>query len=334
MIDRILITPGEPAGIGPDICIQLAQQDDPDSERIVVADPNLLQQRAAQLGLSLTLLPFSIKAQRRASAAGELSIIPVSLRAEVAPGTLNVANAEYVLDTLRTAVRCCQDGSGDAMVTGPVQKSIINDAGFPFTGHTEFLADLCNRELTVMMLATEGLRVALATTHLPLTQVPAAITKPLLRNIIRILDADLRWRFGITSPTILVCGLNPHAGEGGHLGREEIDTIEPVLEEMRALGIHLIGPLPADTLFTDKYLAHADAVLSMYHDQGLPVLKFKGFGNASNITLGLPIIRTSVDHGTALDLAGSGKASVGSLVEAISAAKVMARHTRDATVKS
>lgn len=334
MIDRIVITPGEPAGIGPDICIQLAQHADPDSERIIVADPDLLQQRARLLGLPLTLLPFSSHAPRRASAAGELSIIPTALRAEVQPGTLNVANAEYVLDTLRTAVRACQDGSVDAMVTGPVQKSIINDAGFPFTGHTEFLADLCQRELTVMMLATEGLRVALATTHLPLTQVPAAITKPLLRNIIRILDADLRWRFGIARPAILVCGLNPHAGEGGHLGREEIDTIEPVLEEMRALGIHLIGPLPADTLFTDKYLAHADAVLSMYHDQGLPVLKFKGFGNASNITLGLPIIRTSVDHGTALDLAGTGKASMGSLEEAIATAKVMARHTRARTVQS
>ncbi|MDP3519644.1 MAG: 4-hydroxythreonine-4-phosphate dehydrogenase PdxA [Hydrogenophaga sp.] len=328
MIDRIAITPGEPAGIGPDICIQLAQHADPDSERIVIADPDLLQQRAAQLGLSLTLQHFSANAPRKASPAGELSIIPVPLRAGVQPGTLNPANAAYVLDTLRTAVKACQDGSVDAMVTGPVQKSIINEAGFPFTGHTEFLADLCHRDLTVMMLATEGLRVALATTHLPLTAVPGAITKPLLRSIIQILDADLRRRFGIARPAILVCGLNPHAGEGGHLGREEIETIEPVLDEMRALGIHLIGPLPADTLFTDKYLSHADAVLSMYHDQGLPVLKFKGFGNASNITLGLPIIRTSVDHGTALDLAGSGKASVGSLVEAIATAKVMALHTR------
>ena len=222
----------------------------------------------------------------------------------------------------------CLKGDADAMVTGPVQKSIINDAGYPFTGHTEFIADLCGVELTVMMLATPGLRVALATTHLPLAQVPAAITAPLLRNIIRILDADLRHRFGIARPAILVCGLNPHAGEGGHLGREEIEIIEPVLHEMRALGVNLIGPLPADTLFTAKYLDHADAVLSMYHDQGLPVLKFKGFGNASNITLGLPIIRTSVDHGTALDLAGTGKASVGSLQEAIATAQLMARHTR------
>ena len=233
-----------------------------------------------------------------------------------------------MLNTLRIAVRVCLQGDADAMVTGPVQKSIINDAGYAFTGHTEFLADLCGVELTVMMLATEGLRVALATTHLPLTQVPAAITAPLLRNIIRILDADLRHRFGIARPAILVCGLNPHAGEGGHLGREEIEIIEPVLLEMRALGMNLIGPLPADTLFTAKYLDHADAVLSMFHDQGLPVLKFKGFGNASNITLGLPIIRTSVDHGTALDLAGTGKASVGSLQEAIATAQLMARNTR------
>ena len=212
------------------------------------------------------------------------------------------------------------------MVTGPVHKGIINDAGFRFSGHTEYLADYCEQELTVMMLATEGLRVALATTHLPLSAVPAAITKELLRDIISILNADLQSKFGIALPEILVCGLNPHAGEGGHLGSEEIDTIEPVLNEMRAQGINLIGPLPADTLFTPKYLASADAVLSMFHDQGLPVLKHKGFGAASNITLGLPIIRTSVDHGTALDLAGSGKADTGSLFNAISTALEMSKH--------
>lgn len=327
-IDRIVITPGEPAGIGPDLCIQLAREPGTDNERIVIADPLLLLERAAQVGLRLLLNPFDPAAPRRASPANTLSIIPVSLRAPTVPGQLNVANADYVLETLQTAVSVCLKGDADAMVTGPVQKSIINDAGYPFTGHTEFLADLCGVELTVMMLATPGLRVALATTHLPLAQVPAAITAPLLRNIIRILDADLRHRFGIARPAILVCGLNPHAGEGGHLGREEIEIIEPVLHEMRALGVNLIGPLPADTLFTAKYLDHADAVLSMYHDQGLPVLKFKGFGNASNITLGLPIIRTSVDHGTALDLAGTGKASLGSLQEAIATAQLMARHTR------
>ena len=254
--------------------------------------------------------------------------MPVSLREKVTPGELNKANAEYVLETLRLAAKSVADGDCEAMVTGPVHKGIINDAGFSFSGHTEYLAEFCEQDLTVMMLATEGLRVALATTHLPLNAVPAAITKDLLRNIITILNADLKSKFGIAAPAILVCGLNPHAGEGGHLGSEEIETIEPVLEEMRQKGINLIGPLPADTLFTEKYLANADAVLAMYHDQGLPVLKFKGFGAASNITLGLPIIRTSVDHGTALDLAGSGKAELGSLVNAIATALEMCRHWR------
>lgn len=328
LIDRIAITPGEPAGIGPDICIQIAQQADPGTQRIVVADPELMQQRAVQLGLPLTLIPFNPDSIPAANPQGGLNIIPVTLRAPVTTGLLDATNAAYVLDTLRVAVDCCRRNQVDAMVTAPVHKGIINDAGFPFTGHTEFLADLCQQPLTVMMLATTGLRVALATTHLPLAQVPAAITAPLLREIIRILDAELRHRFGINAPRILVCGLNPHAGEGGHLGTEERDIIEPVLEEMRAKGITLIGPLPADTLFTEKYLADADAVLAMYHDQGLPVLKYQGFGNASNITLGLPIIRTSVDHGTALDLAGTGKASAGSLLEAINVAKVMALHSR------
>ena len=214
------------------------------------------------------------------------------------------------------------------MCSSDLHKGIINDAGISFSGHTEYLAEFCEQDLTVMMLATEGLRVALATTHLPLTAVPAAITKELLRDIITILNADLQSKFGIATPRILVCGLNPHAGEGGHLGREEIETIEPVLNEMREKGMNLIGPLPADTLFTAKYLADADAVLSMYHDQGLPVLKFKGFGAASNITLGLPIIRTSVDHGTALELAATGKAETGSLYNAITTALEMSRHWR------
>jgi 4-hydroxythreonine-4-phosphate dehydrogenase len=324
VIERIAITAGEPAGIGPDLCIQLAQNADHGIERVVIADPQLLVERAALLGLPLQILPFNPALPATASAAGTLRVLPVPLRAPVQAGTLNPANAAYVLDTLRVAVRACQQGDVAAMVTAPVHKGVINDAGIPFTGHTEFLAQECQVDLTVMMLATEGLRVALATTHLPLSQVAAAITAPLLRSIIRILDGDLRARFGIARPTILVCGLNPHAGEGGHLGTEERDIIEPVLEELRAEGIHLLGPLPADTLFTAKYLAHADAVLSMYHDQGLPVLKYKGFGQASNITLGLPIIRTSVDHGTALDLAGTGKAQVGSLVEAIAVARLMA----------
>jgi 4-hydroxythreonine-4-phosphate dehydrogenase len=220
-------------------------------------------------------------------------------------------------------------GELDALVTGPVHKGIINDSGIQFSGHTEFLAAYCQQELTVMMLATEGLRVALATTHLPLKKVPGAITKELLKRIIEILHGDLQTKFGIENPTILVCGLNPHAGEGGHLGKEEIDTIEPVLRQLQSVGMDLIGPLPADTLFTARYLDHADAVLAMYHDQGLPVLKFKGFGNASNITLGLPIIRTSVDHGTALDLAGTGQVNVGSLYYAIDTAIEMADHFRE-----
>ena len=326
MTHRLAITPGEPAGIGPDLCIEIAQNPPKDVELVIVADPKLLQERAILLGLPLATKSFDPSGDAKESGPGQVSVIPVSLRHDVEAGILNSANAEYVLETLRVAAKAVTDGECDAMVTGPVHKGIINDAGFSFSGHTEYLADYCKQELTVMMLATEGLRVALATTHLPLSAVPAAITKELLRDIISILNADLKSKFGIASPEILVCGLNPHAGEGGHLGREEIDNIEPVLNEMRALGINLIGPLPADTLFTAKYLASADAVLSMFHDQGLPVLKYKGFGAASNITLGLPIIRTSVDHGTALDLAGSGKADTGSLVNAISTALEMSKH--------
>lgn len=331
MINRIAITPGEPSGIGPDLCVTLAQSHDTECEYIAIADPRLLQDRAKLLGLTLVLETFDPNLPAQPQTPGKLKIIPVALRTPATPGTLDARNADYVLDTLRVAVSHCQNLSVDAMVTGPVHKGIINEAGYAFSGHTEFLAGLCDTELTVMMLATEGLRVALATTHLPLSEVSAAITKPLLRNIIRILDADLRKFFGIAAPHILVCGLNPHAGEGGHLGHEEIDTIEPVLEEMRALGISLEGPLPADTLFTEKYLNQADAVLAMYHDQGLPVLKYKGFGRASNITLGLPIIRTSVDHGTALDLAGSGKAQIGSLQDAVHTAKIMSNSIRNAT---
>ncbi|MEZ5490497.1 MAG: 4-hydroxythreonine-4-phosphate dehydrogenase PdxA [Gammaproteobacteria bacterium] len=329
-IQRLIITPGEPAGIGPDICIQVAQQPPADCELVVVADPQLMAERASLLGLPLELTLFDPVAPRQASKPGRLLIAPVTLRAPCVVGTADVANAPYVLETLQLAVTLCQQHQGDAFVTGPVHKGIINQAGIPFSGHTEFLAELCQQSLTVMMLATEGLRVALVTTHLPLAQVPEAITPERLRKIITILDADLRSKFGIARPRILVCGLNPHAGEGGHLGREEIEIIEPVLESLRTRGMTLIGPLPADTLFTDKYLADADAVLSMYHDQGLPVLKFKGFGRASNITLGLPIIRTSVDHGTALDLAGTGAADCGSLYHAIATAQQMVQQSTQA----
>ena len=326
MTHRIAITPGEPAGIGPDLCIAIAQRPPSDVELVIVADPKLLTDRAAQLGHPLWLKNFHPANEPAETKAGELTVLPIALRSSATPGVLDKANADYVLETLRVAAQTVSDGDCDAMVTGPVHKGIINDAGIPFSGHTEYLADFCNQDLTVMMLATEGLRVALATTHLPLSAVPSAITQDLLRAIIKILNADLQSKFGIVTPRILVCGLNPHAGEGGHLGSEEIETIEPVLNEMRDQGINLVGPLPADTLFTAKYLANADAVLAMYHDQGLPVLKFKGFGAASNITLGLPIIRTSVDHGTALDLAATGKAETGSLSNAITTALEMSKH--------
>ena len=259
------------------------------------------------------------------SARGELLVLPVLLGAPCVPGQLNKANAAYVHTTLERAVDGCLAGEFFGLVTGPVQKSLLIEAGIAFTGHTELLAQRSGTPRVVMMLATAGLRVALATTHLPLADVPKAITRELLTEIITILHRDLRTKFGITQPRILVAGLNPHAGESGHLGREEIDVIEPVLDNLRKQGMDLRGPLPADTLFTPKYLNNADAVLAMYHDQGLPVLKYKGFGNAVNITLGLPFIRTSVDHGTALDLAGTGKANPGSLLTAIDTAMQMAQ---------
>ncbi|HJO10754.1 MAG: 4-hydroxythreonine-4-phosphate dehydrogenase PdxA [Gammaproteobacteria bacterium] len=323
---RIAITPGEPAGIGPDLCIKVAQQPPPGIELVLIADPSLFEARAKLLGLPLALREFIADKPVQFTDTAELSIIPVELNTLCTPGQLDAMNAGYVLDTLRLAVQQIQAHNLDALVTGPVHKGIINEAGIKFSGHTEFLADLCEQELTVMMLATEGLRVALATTHLPLAEVAGAITQDLLEKILTILATDLRQKFGLHNPRILVCGLNPHAGEGGHLGMEEIEIIEPVLQKKRAQGLDLIGPLPADTLFTDNYLSDADAVLAMYHDQGLPVLKFKGFGNASNITLGLPLIRTSVDHGTALELAGSGNAQTGSLYNAIATAVEMAGH--------
>jgi 4-hydroxythreonine-4-phosphate dehydrogenase len=326
VLQRIAITPGEPAGIGPDLCIELAQRPPENTEIVFVADPALLEERAAQLGLPLSLTIFNPANAAQTSSPGSAHVIPLKTANAVTCGELDIENAPYVLESLRIACDSIMAGELDALVTGPVHKGVINEAGIQFSGHTEFLADYCQTELTVMMLATEGLRVALVTTHLPLLQVPEAITKDTLGKIINILHRDLQKKFGITDPQILVCGLNPHAGEGGHLGREEIEIIEPVLNQKRNEGMKLIGPLPADTLFTDKYLATADAVLSMYHDQGLPVLKFKGFGKASNVTLGLPIIRTSVDHGTALDIAGSGRAETGSLYNAIATAREMAEN--------
>ncbi|WP_373240392.1 4-hydroxythreonine-4-phosphate dehydrogenase PdxA [Kluyvera ascorbata] len=316
---HVVITPGEPAGIGPDLVIQLAQRDWP-LELVVCADGRLLTERATLLGLPLTLLPYSPEKPAAPQRAGTLTLLPVALHAEVTPGTLNVENGRYVVETLARACDGCLNGEFSALVTGPVHKGIINDAGVAFTGHTEFFEERAGAPKVVMMLATEELRVALATTHLPLKAVSDAITPDLLREVITILHDDLQNKFGLAEPHVLVCGLNPHAGEGGHMGTEEIDTIIPVLEELRAKGMNLSGPLPADTLFQPKYLDHADAVLAMYHDQGLPVLKYQGFGRGVNITLGLPFIRTSVDHGTALELAGQGKADVGSFITALNLA--------------
>lgn len=320
---RIAITPGEPAGIGPDLVVQVAQQAQ-SIERVVIADPDLLTQRAELLGLPLQLKTFDPLSLAKPSGAGELTVLPVQLRAPCQPGTLNPANAAYVLETLSSAVVGCVRNDFAAMVTAPVHKAVINEAGIPFSGHTEFLAQATGTQQVVMMLATEGLRVALVTTHIPLNQVSKAISKDSVASVLRILNTDLQRWFGLPSPRITVLGLNPHAGEGGHMGREEIYEIIPCLEQLRAEGMQLIGPLPADTAFTEKHLAECDAVLAMYHDQGLPVLKYKGFGRAVNITLGLPIIRTSVDHGTALDLAGTGKADVGSLQTALEYAERMA----------
>lgn len=320
---RLALTPGEPAGIGPDLCLAIAQQALP-HQLVLFADPELLQARAEQLGLRIKLHTVDLAQPPVPAKPGELFVQPIKLAAPTMAGQLNPANAGYVLDTLTQATRGCLAGDYDALVTAPVHKGVINQSGIEFSGHTEFLEALTQTDKVVMMLATQGLRVALATTHLPLAKVPSAITAPLLTEVIDVLIDDLRRYFGCTRPRILVCGLNPHAGEGGYLGREEIDVIEPVLKSYTDSDVDLIGPLPADTLFTEKYLADADAVLAMYHDQGLPVLKYKGFGNAVNITLGLPIIRTSVDHGTALDLAGTGKADTGSLRTAIDYAAAMA----------
>jgi len=324
-VQRLAITAGEPAGIGPDLCIQIAQQAHP-QQLVVVADPDLLRERAAQLNLPLTIEQFDASEPARPTPARSLTVLPVKLRAPVIAGELNPANASYVLDTLTAATEGCLDGTFDAIVTAPVHKGVINDAGIAFSGHTEFLEELTSSRKVVMMLATEGLRVALVTTHLPLRDVPDAVTRELLDEVIATLHGDLRRDFGLDNPRILVAGLNPHAGESGHMGREEIDTIEPALDYWRTQGMDLVGPLPADTLFNEKYLQQADAVLAMYHDQGLPVLKYKGFGQAVNITLGMPIIRTSVDHGTALDLAATGTADHGSLLTALDYAATMAAH--------
>lgn len=319
---RLAVTPGEPAGIGPDLLVTLVQAGC-SHELVAYFDPDILLQRAAALGLKLHLRPP--RSTPEPLVPGELAVAPSRAPARVTPGIPRPETAAWVLATLTQATHDCLERSCTALVTGPIHKGTINEAGIPFTGHTEFLADLTQAPKVVMMLVTPGLRVALATTHLPLAQVPAAITRPGLQQVLEVLHASLRDRFALPRPRILVCGLNPHAGEGGHLGREEMDIIEPVLQKLRARGMDLVGPLPADTLFTPHHLNGADAVLAMYHDQGLPVLKHLGFGKAANITLGLPIIRTSVDHGTALNLVGTGTADTGSLATAIACAAEMAQ---------
>jgi 4-hydroxythreonine-4-phosphate dehydrogenase len=328
-IPVLAITAGEPAGIGPDLCVQIAQQVW-DYQILVICDKQLLLDRAKQLGLPLAVSDFDEQTALPAQPhqVGHLWVKHVPLAEQSIAGELNTANSPYVLKTLDIATQGCLDGHWHAMVTAPLHKGVINDAAEvttgSFTGHTEYLRDYCGKEEVVMMLATEDLRVALVTTHLPLRDVADAITPDRISRVARILHHDLQQFFAIDQPRILVAGLNPHAGEGGHLGMEEIEIIEPTLKALNTEGLNLIGPLPADTLFTPKHLEHADATLAMYHDQGLPVLKFHGFGRAANITLGLPIIRTSVDHGTALDLAGFGTADSGSLETALKVAAQMA----------
>ncbi|MDP5238116.1 4-hydroxythreonine-4-phosphate dehydrogenase PdxA [Uliginosibacterium sp. 31-16] len=322
MLPVLAITSGEPAGIGPELCAMLARKPWP-ARLVLIGDRELLAQRARLIGEAVTLVDYRADA---VPPPGSLEVWHVPLGAPAQAGRLDATNAPYVLSTLDVAIDGCMRGEFAAMITAPVQKSIINEAGIPFTGHTEYLAERTATPRVVMMLAGEygqpqrWLRVALATTHLALKDLPAAIIADELEAVLRILHTDLRDKFGLPAPRILVAGLNPHAGEGGHMGREEIDVIEPVLARLRAEGMQLIGPLPADTLFTPHQLVRGDAVLAMYHDQGLPVLKFATFGGGINVTLGLPIIRTSVDHGTALDLAGSGKADPGSLHAAIECA--------------
>ena len=319
-IPRLAITPGEPAGIGPDIVITAAQQYF-NAELIAVADPDLLSQRASLLNLPLTLEKFNPDDKTPVlHQPGKLKILPVHPAVAVTPGKPAVENAGYVLETLNTACRGCLQNDFAAMVTAPVNKAVINAAGLPFTGHTEYLADICGQGHPVMMLADKKIRVALVTTHLPLSKVSNAITYEKIKNVIKIVWHDLQTRFDIEGPEILVCGLNPHAGEDGHLGMEEKNIISPVLEELRKEGLQLTGPVPADTAFGEENLQKFDVIITMYHDQGLPVLKSRGFGEIVNITLGLPVIRTSVDHGTALPLAGTGHANSSSLVNAINCA--------------
>lgn len=319
----IAVTPGEPAGIGPDLALTLGEV--VGARLVLVADPALLAERARCLGQAFRA---TIYEPGRPAPEGHLEVLPCRLRAPAVPGRLDPTNATYVLECLDLAARGCLSGAFDAMLTGPVHKGVINDAGIPFSGHTEYLAAAAGGCQPVMMLATGALRVALVTTHVPLRAVPDLITGTTLHYTIRTVAGALSSQFGLEQPRIAVCGLNPHAGEGGHLGREEIEVIEPVLAECRAAGLDVRGPLPADTAFTPDALAACDAIVAMYHDQGLAALKALGFGGAVNVTLGLPFVRTSVDHGTALELAGTGRARADSLQAALALAVELAVHRR------
>ncbi|HEU5281340.1 MAG TPA: 4-hydroxythreonine-4-phosphate dehydrogenase PdxA [Gammaproteobacteria bacterium] len=315
-IKRILITAGEPAGIGPDIILQMAAQAF-EAELIVVGDPALLAERALQLNLPITMVTVNLDQARVKHEAGVLRVLPVKLNAPVIAGTLKLENAAYVIETLKIAADACLKHQADAVVTAPVHKGVINDAGIAFSGHTEFFADYCGVPRTLMLFVCDAFKVALATTHLPLSAVPAAMTPLCLTQALTLLNDGLKQWFNIPSPRLLVCGLNPHAGEDGHLGREELDVMVPCLKTLNDAGFRIKGPVSADTAFTSKSLSDVDAVLAMYHDQALPLVKYASFGHAVNVTLGLPFLRTSVDHGTALDVAGRGGADAGSLLAAL-----------------
>lgn len=317
----LLVSSGEPAGVGPDLCLALANTSLP---VVIAGDKHLLTVRAKQLGLQLVLKDYIPNDQYTLK--GQLSILHCPTVADVKAGTLDVRNATYVLELLTTSAARCLDGEFSALITAPVHKAIINNAGYQFSGHTEFLANQCNVKTVVMMLVAKTMRVALATTHLPLKRVPETLTVSLIMNVITCLDQALRRDFGIHYPTIHVAGLNPHAGEQGHLGQEELEIIQPALYQLQMNGLNVHGPFPADTLFTETSINSCDAFVTMYHDQGLPVLKYASFGQAVNVTLGLPIIRTSVDHGTALDLAGTGLANPGSLINAVELAETLTKH--------
>jgi 4-hydroxythreonine-4-phosphate dehydrogenase len=323
----IAITPGEPGGVGPDLCVMLTQRSVP-ARLVMVADSNLLRERARLLNLPFNATTVDADDFHSLPDA-QLIVVHVPMANAARPGVLDAANASYVLRTLEIAARGCMQGMFDAMTTGPVHKATINNAGFSFTGHTEFLAEFCAAKHVVMMLVGGGLRVALATTHVALRDVASQITRDRLEATIRVIHGELSQRFAINQPRIAIAGLNPHAGESGHLGREEIEVIGPALDKLQHEGYFLTGPLPADTLFNPERLAGFDCILAMYHDQGLPVLKYASFGGGVNITLGLPIIRTSVDHGTAIELAGTGKATPGSLLEAVKLAAELATRARN-----